>query len=114
MPNGLYPSAHDPLSLSAGLGANPQEWNRLHRTPPSFPQPPSAAYAKAESDRENEREALLRQQRDGSREREALLRHQRDGSREREALLRHQRDGSREREAVQRDRELREKERYGM
>ncbi len=45
----------------AGGVGSPQEWNRLHRTPPSFPTPPvwpkpEAAGSLAERERERERE----------------------------------------------------------
>lgn len=39
----------------AGLNPAHAEWNRLHRTPPSFPQPPSWLKAEAEREREVER-----------------------------------------------------------
>lgn len=77
-----------------GLGAAPSsEWNRLRRTPPSFPQPPSWLKAEAERDVERKKEE--------TREREA------DKERENERLR--ERERTREKtEQEKRDREIRE------
>lgn len=53
-----------------GLAGLPHEWNRLHRTPASFPTPP--AWPKApelDRERERERELALRDRRDEHRDR---------------------------------------------
>ncbi|XP_046579401.1 autism susceptibility gene 2 protein homolog isoform X1 [Haliotis rubra] len=73
----------------------PHEWNRLHRTPPSFP-----SWPKLDLDRESERERELERERERERE-------QRERERERE-----QRERDRERELNERRREEeRERER---
>ncbi|CAH1801887.1 unnamed protein product, partial [Owenia fusiformis] len=49
--NGSLFGARD-MTNAPGL-SSPHEWNRLHRTPPSFPTPPAWPKSEAEKDREN-------------------------------------------------------------
>ncbi|XP_064612307.1 autism susceptibility gene 2 protein-like isoform X2 [Liolophura sinensis] len=62
----------------------PQEWNRLHRTPPSFPTPPAWPKPDAEREREREREREKEKEREREREREKERERERDRERERE------------------------------
>ncbi|XP_013416599.1 autism susceptibility gene 2 protein homolog isoform X3 [Lingula anatina] len=78
LPNGMMREHPSLPNLTS-----PHEWSRLHRTPPSFPTPPS--WPKSELEKEKERELLLAKEKD---ERQSLLdreRHyERDKERERE------------------------------
>ncbi|ELT98777.1 hypothetical protein CAPTEDRAFT_220926 [Capitella teleta] len=90
-----------PSELSAIPGLTPpQEWNRLRRTPPSFPTPPAWPKSEAERERDKERERsgsarpnscnsgpLSRDKREGSRDRDV-----KDFARDREMKERQHRE----------------------
>lgn len=67
--NGLVSTSREPaISISSGS----HEWNRLHRTPPTFPTPP--AWAKPEErEKDFERERSLERRREEERERERRI-----------------------------------------
>ena len=60
---------------------SPQEWNRLHRTPPSFPTPP--AWPKQESSLDREREREREREKERERERDLANRDRREEERDR-------------------------------
>ncbi|XP_005111684.2 autism susceptibility gene 2 protein [Aplysia californica] len=63
-----------PHALHPGLSPSPHEWNRLHRTPSSFPSWPKSE-AEREKEREKERERELRKEEERERERRSSVNH---------------------------------------
>ena len=49
---------------------SPHEWNRLHRTPPSFPTPPAWPKSDQEKEKDREREQREKDREDREKERE--------------------------------------------
>ncbi|CAG5128570.1 unnamed protein product, partial [Candidula unifasciata] len=70
----MFASMHDmvPLPLSSSLNPSPNEWNRLHRTPSTFP-----SWPRSETEKERERE--VRKEDERERERRGSLNHQLSG-----------------------------------
>ncbi|KAK2168638.1 hypothetical protein LSH36_15g06002 [Paralvinella palmiformis] len=87
---------------------SPHEWNRLHRTPPSFPTPPAwPSKSDIERDKEKEREKEAKE-RDRDRERErdhSISRESHHHNHHREDIHSREREGSQSRDLSHRERE---------
>lgn len=57
----MFASVHDmvPLPLSSSLNSSPSEWNRLHRTPSTFP-----SWPRSDTEKEREREVRKEEERE--------------------------------------------------